>query len=155
MEAHSKSQVFVPLFPQYGAGHVSTQVLSNLFKYNCPAHSRHFTAVSEQVLQFSLQGEQILLLDASPNSLLRVQVKAHSLVPLLPQYGGVQEERHVFVGGYKYLGFSQLVQETAVDTQVLQFPSQSLQILLSARSPNWFADAQFSLQVRVALLPFI
>jgi hypothetical protein len=101
-------------------------------------------------------GSQILhirLSERSPKSLVFAQADEQTLVDVSPHSGLGQEETQVLP--LRKLGALHVVHVFAVPSQVRQFGSQILQILLSETSPNSLVFAQAKVQALVEVTPHL
>ena len=85
LKEHVLPQVLVPLLPQVGEGHWTTQIVP--LRYFGELQVWQVISVPEQVRQLLSQVLQIRLSDVSPNSLEFAQEISQVLVPLLPHFG--------------------------------------------------------------------
>jgi hypothetical protein len=124
--AQADEQTLVEVSPHLGLGQAKTQVfpLRNFGALQLV----HVVAVTSQVRQFVVSHIlQILLSDASPNSLELAQEEEQTLVDVTPHLGLGQAETQALM--LRKFGVLQLVQVVAVPSQVRQLGSHSLQIL--------------------------
>jgi hypothetical protein len=150
--AQADEQTLVEVSPHKGLGQAETQVFP-LRNFGA-VQLVHVVAVPSQVRQLVVSHIlQILLSDASPNSLAFAQEEKQTFVEVTPQLGLGQVETHVFP--IRKLGSKQLVHVVAVPTQVRHLGEQHLQILLSDASPNSSEFAQADKQTLVEVSPHI